>query len=339
MGQVVDVHAHAMPMPLLRWLSAMGLADLAGVDDGIVVLDPRISGVGAGAPLPLARSMHDATARLEEMASTGVTHEALSLPPFLFASSCDDSALVAEVVGRGNDALAEYRAAQPDRLRGLGAVPVGWDGAAEEARRCLDELGFAGVTIGSRGGGADLDATVNDELWSFLSERQCIVFLHPSGVPDPTRMRDWWFPQLVGYPMETAIAVARMVFSGVLERTPLVLVLAHGGGCLGSIRGRLDMGWERKSVARTTPRPPSAYLDALYYDTAVFDPDSLRALVDVVGSRRVVLGTDHPFDLAERDPLGFVRSARLDADEQADVLWRTAATLLGLKLATMRGDG
>ena len=99
------------------------------------------------------------------------------------------------------------------------------------------------------------------------------------------------------------------------------------------------MGWDRKSVARTTPRPPSAYLDELYYDTAVFDPDQLRALVDVVGSHRVVLGTDHPFDLAERDPVGFVRSAGLGADAQADVLWRTAATLLGIKPATMRGDG
>lgn len=338
MNDVIDLHAHAMPMPVLRWLAARGLADLAGAGDGVVVLDPRVSGVGPGAALPLARSMYAAPVRLEEMASTGVTLEAVSLPPFLFGSTCDDGALVGELVGRGNDALSDYCAARADRLIGLGALPMGWAGAAEEARRCLDDLGMAGVAIGSRGGGDDLDAPVNDELWSFLSERKCLVFLHPSGVPDPVRLADWWFPQLIGYPMETAIAVARLVFSGVLERTPLSLVLAHGGGCLSALRGRLDLGWDRKSVARTTPRPPSAYLDELYYDTAVFDPDQLRALVGVVGSHRVVLGTDHPFDLAERDPVGFVRAAGLGAQAQADILWGTAATLLGISPATAVDD-
>ena len=79
--------------------------------------------------------------------------------------------------------------------------------------------------------------------------------------------------QLVGYPMETALAVARLVFSGVLERHDPVVCLAHGGGCLPALRGRLDMGWERKDVAHTTAHPPSAYTQRLYYDTAVFaDP-------------------------------------------------------------------
>lgn len=78
-----------------------------------------------------------------------------------------------------------------------------------------------------------------------------------------------------------------------------MLALAHGGGCLGSLRGRLDLGWDRRPVAHTTPRAPSSYLDERHYDTAVFDPGLLRDLVDQVGAERVVLGTDHPFDLAE----------------------------------------
>ncbi|MEA5154002.1 amidohydrolase family protein [Raineyella sp.] len=326
---VIDVHAHAMPMPVLRWLADRGLADLSRTDDNIVVLDPRISGVGPGAPLPLARSMHDPAERLWEMDNAGVDMGLVSLPPFLFATTCDDPALVAEVVRRGNDALADYCATAPERLRPLGAVPLGWPGAADEARRCLDELGFAGIAIGSRGGGRDLDASVNDPLWSLLSERRTFTFLHPSGVPDPDRLGDFWFPQLVGYPMETAIATARLAFGGVLERTPLVLCLAHGGGCLGDLRGRLDMGWERKRVAHTTSVPPSQLFDRLYYDTAVFAPEALRHLVDTVGAGQVLLGTDHPFDLAEKDPVGFVRSADLGASAEASILGRTAAGLLG----------
>ncbi len=325
---VVDVHAHAMPLPVLQWLAAQGLADLSRVEENVVVLDPQVSGVGPGAPLPLARSMHDPSLRLREMDAAGVDVELVSLPPFLFATTSPDPELVAEVVRRGNDALAQYCAAAPDRLKPLGSVPLGWSGAEAEARRCLDELGFAGIAIGSKGAGRDLDDPVNAPLWELLSGRRTFVFLHPSGVPDPARLGDFWFPQLVGYPMETAIAASRLAFGGVLERTPLVLCLAHGGGCLGDLRGRLDMGWERKPVAHTTSVPPSQLFDQLYYDTAVFSPHALRHLVDTVGAGQVLLGTDHPFDLAEKDPVGFVGSAGLGEDAERAILGATALRLV-----------
>ena len=251
-GGALDVHAHAMPLPLLERLAERGLADLGGVPDGIVRLDPRVSGVGPMAPLPLARSQYDVDVRLSEMDDIGVRRHAVSLPPFLFCSTADDRRFATGIVAEGNDELATYVADAPDRLLGLGSVPLGWPDAAEEARRALDELGLAGIAIGSRGGGRDLDDPVNDELWALLSERRTFVFLHPSGVPDPHRQADFWLPQLVGYPMETALSVARLVFGRVLERFPLNLCLAHGGGCLPSLRGRLNMGWDRKEVARTT---------------------------------------------------------------------------------------
>src|SRR6201999_1420678 len=172
--------------------------------------------------------------------------------------------------------LAASAAAGQGRLVALGSVPLGWPGAAAQARRCLDELGMAGIAIGSRGAGRDLDDPVNDELWELLAERRVFVFLHPSGVPDAQRQRDFYLAQLVGYPMETALAVARLVFGRVLERFDLTLCLAHGGGCLPAIRGRMDMGWRNKDVAHTTARPPSFYTGRLYYDTAVFDPIPLR---------------------------------------------------------------
>ena len=115
-------------------------------------------------------------------------------------------------------------------------------------------------------------------------------------------------PQLVGYPMETAIAVARLTFGGVLERTPLNLCLAHGGGCVPSLRGRMDMGWNRKEVAHTTLVPPTEFTDKLYYDTAVFNSTMLKRIVEDVGADHVMLGTDHPFELGDFTPRE--RSAR-----------------------------
>jgi aminocarboxymuconate-semialdehyde decarboxylase len=326
----IDVHAHAMPLPLLQRLAERGLADLDGVPNGIVRLDPRVSGVGPLAPLPLARSQYDVDVRLSEMDEVGVERHAVSLPPFLFCSTADDEAFATGIVGAGNDELAVYVADDPDRLVALGSVPLGWRGAAEEARRCLDELGMAGIAIGSRGGGRDLDDAINDDLWALLSERSAFVFLHPSGVPDPHRQADFWLPQLVGYPMETALAVARLVFGRVLERHPLNLCLAHGGGCLPALRGRLDMGWDRKDVAHTTTLRPSAFTDRLYYDTAVFSSVLLRRLVEDVGVSHVLLGTDHPFELGDRTPLDTVRTIGLDARDTSAILGGNAADLLGL---------
>ena len=332
-GHALDVPAHAMPLPLLARLAGRGLADLDAVPDGVVRLDPRVSGVGPNAPLPQARSQYDSAVRCSEMDGMGVDRHAVSLPPFLFASTVDDRRFVLDVVAPGNDELAAYVGEAPERLLGLGTVPVGLPDAADEARRCLDELGLAGLAIGSRGGGVDLDHPVNDELWALVAERGTFVFLHPSGVPDPRRVGDWYLPQLVGYPAETAIAVARLVFGRVLERFPVRLCLAHGGGCLPSLRGRMDMGWERKEVARTTPLPPSAYVDRLYYDTAVFSTTLLRRLVEDVGPDHVLLGTDHPFELADFDPVDTVRALGLDPAATRAILGGTAAALLGLPVA------
>jgi aminocarboxymuconate-semialdehyde decarboxylase len=252
------------------------------------------------------------------------------MPPFLFASTAEERALAEFVVSEGNDALAQYVASAPHRLLALGSVPLGWQDAAEEARRCLDELGMAGIAIGSRGGGRDLDDAVNDDLWSMLAERGTLIFLHPSAVPDAHRLRDFWLLQLVGYPIETALAVARLVFGGVLERHRLNLCLAHGGGCLPSLRGRLDLGWARKDQAHTTAAPPSEYTDRLYYDTAVFSTRLLQRLVEDVGAGHVLLGTDHPFELADLTPVETVRGLGLDEKATREVLWHNAATLLGL---------
>jgi aminocarboxymuconate-semialdehyde decarboxylase len=328
--RALDVHAHAMPLPLLQRLADRRLADLDEVPDGIVRLDPRVSGVGPWAPLPLARSQFDVAVRLSEMDSIGVDRHAVSLPPFLFASTAEDRQFVSDVVRPGNDELAVYVADAPEHLLGLGSVPLGFPDAADEARRCLDDLGLAGIAIGSRGGGRDLDHPVNDDLWALLAERGTFIFLHPSGVPDPKRVGDWYMPQLVGYPAETAIAVARLVYSRALERFPINLCLAHGGGCLPALRGRMDMGWERKEVARTTTLPPSAYVDRLYYDTAVFNTTLLGRLVEDVGAGHVMMGTDHPFELADFTPVETVRALCLEEDDTRAILWDNAARLLRL---------
>ena len=286
------------------------MAELNDATPEVIRLDPRVSGVGPQARLPLAKSQHNVETRVDEMNTMGVSHHAVSMPPFLFCSTADDDDFVTEVVARGNDELAGYVAGAPDRLVALGSVPLGWPTAADEARRCVDELGMAGIAIGSQGAGKDLDDPVNTDLWAMLAERQIFVFLHPSGVPDPPRLRQFYLEQLVGYPMETLVAVARLVFALVLERFNLTLCLAHGGGCV--------------------PLPPTHYLNCLYYDTMVFSTPILSRLVEDVGVGHVLLGTDHPFELGERAPVQAVAALGLPEKDTRAILWDTAAALLNL---------
>jgi aminocarboxymuconate-semialdehyde decarboxylase len=327
--RVVDVHAHALPLGLLDFLADEGVADLSALDDGIVRIASSVSGVADGAPIPLPRAQFDVIQRLTDMDAMGVSHQLVSLPPFVTSADADDEDLALRIADHGNHALAELIAHAPTRLAALGLVPLGTARAVDVARRCLDELGCAGVAIGSRGLGRETDDTVHEDLWALLSERQVPVFLHPNSVPGGARLHDYWLPQLAGFPMDTAVAVSRLVLGGVLERHPMRIALAHGGGCVPSLTGRLDLGWTRKAVARTTPHPPSTYLRRLYYDSATFSPALLRALVADVGADHVVVGTDYPLDLADLDPVAGVLAAGLGPQATATVLAGTVTDWLG----------
>ncbi|MEU8344410.1 amidohydrolase family protein [Spirillospora sp. NPDC048832] len=324
----VDVHAHALPMPLLRHLADRGLADLSRIGSDTLLLDPAVSGVAKGARIPLPADQYDVPRRLAALDAAGIDLQLVSAPPFVFGSTSDDGDLVMEVTRRSNDALAEYAAAGGGRLAALGTVPVGLPGAAREAARCLDDLGMAGLTIGTFGGGRELDDPANEDVWALLTERRAFCLVHPSRASSPARLRDFHLVQLLGYPAETALAAARLVFGGVLERHDPVLCLVHGGGCLPALTPRLHLGWERKEEARTVPRPPREYVRRLYFDTAVFDDTALRRLIEDAGHDRVLLGTDLPFDLADVDAVAAVRRLALDPAAERAVLAGNAARLI-----------
>ncbi|MFI0404754.1 amidohydrolase family protein [Actinomadura sp. 3N508] len=327
---VIDVHTHAMPMPFLRELERRGLADLSRSAERVLHLDPAVCGLAPRSPIPLAPEQHDMERRLASLTAMGVDHQVVAAPPFVFASESDDDRLVLEVTRLANDALAEFVAGSGGRLSALATVPVGHPGAAEELARCLDGLGMVGATMGTFGSGRELDHPANEELWQALDARRCFTLLHPSRVSARDRLADYHLVQLLGYPTETALATSRLIFGGVLDRHDLVLCLAHGGGCVPAVGGRLDLGWRRKPVARVSRRTPSDYLRRLLYDTAVFDTRVLGRLVEDMTSGHVLLGTDTPFDLVDQDPMRTVRALGVDAERQADILGGNAARLLGV---------
>jgi len=348
---VIDIHTHAMPMPFLRQLEREGLADLSGAARHVLSLDPALCGLPPGAPVPLAPEQYDMDRRLALLDSTGVDHHVVAAPPFLFASESEDPRLVLDITRRSNDALAEFVADSGGRLSALATVPVGLPGAADELARCLDRLGMVGATIGSFGGRRELDDPINEQLWTALDERRCFTLLHPSRVSARERLAEFHLVQLLGYPVETALATSRLIFGGVLDRHDLVLCLTHGGGCAPAVGARLDLGWHRKPVARVVRNAPTDYLRKLLYDTAVFDVKALGRLIEDMTVRNVLLGTDSPFDLVDSSAVETVRAVGLGEKEEAAILGGNAAAVLpalglspvlggpvGERLATLSGS-
>lgn len=324
----IDVHAHVMPLGILEHLEEQGHADLSELSEGRLRIDQEISGVAPGNVIPFVPEHADAAARRTVRHESGIVREAVSVPPFLFASESRDLDLVRDLARACNDALHKYVCAAGPGIHALYFVPVGHPDAMTEARRCMDELGGAGVTIGSYGMGLEIDAPINEELWAYLAEHSVFTSLHPSRASGAERLRDYHLLQLFGYPVETALAASRLIFSGVLDRHELNICLAHGGGCLLGLGPRLDLGWQRKEVARTSKIPPRGYLERFFYDTAVFDRRSLQELVRQVGVDRVLLGTDYPFDLADTDPRESVLALGLNESDTAAIMSGNAARLL-----------
>jgi len=142
----------------------------------------------------------------------------------------------------------------------------------------------------------------------------------------------FYFNNVIGNPLETTIALHYLIFDGVLERHPNLKILAvHGGGYLGAYSGRIDHAWGARSDCHTTlPQPPTRYLKKIYFDTVVFTPHQLQALVRDFGADHVIMGTDYPYDMADYDPVEHVMSAGFDKKTTQAIVGGNAQRLLRL---------
>jgi aminocarboxymuconate-semialdehyde decarboxylase len=231
-----------------------------------------------------------------------------------------------------NCGLARMRAERPDRVRVLGAVPLQDPFlATAELEAMMLSGSFAGVEITASVRGSYLGDAQFAPFWAAAEATGALVFIHPTtrGFGEPV-FRDYYLHNLVGNPMETTLTAAHMVLAGVMERHPdLKVVLAHGGGAILTLRGRLRHGHEAIPAAgRALSESPEESIRRFYFDTVTHDPRLLRELVHAVGAERVLLGSDYPFDMADPHPVETVRRAGLEEDEEAALLRGNAERLL-----------
>jgi len=219
----------------------------------------------------------------------------------------------AEYTRAHNEALVAEATRAPDRFRTLGTVPLQFpDLAVELLESAMIELGMKGVQVATTVRGRFLDEVDGlDAVWEAAADLGAFVLLHPMRPLSGLDLARYSMDNAVARPVETSVALAGLIMSGVLERHPgLRLCAVHGAGFIPYQIGRLDKAFENSPevTGLRITRPPREYLGMVYADTIVHDPRSLAHLVAVMGVGRVLLGTDYPFPMGDQDPVGLIES-------------------------------
>lgn len=321
---VVDAHAHIVVDELFSGPAALdpAFAELRDVDGRRLFMRGKELASVVG-------EFFDPARMLAEAGAAGVDHLLLSpwvqLPPMgLPAGAARQRCQVL------NEALARIVASDPVHLSAIGAVPIDFpaDAAAMLGDACA--AGLSGVEVAANAANY-LGEEGLEPFWSAAESLGAIVFVHPStrGITLPA-LDDFYLWNTVGNPAETAIAGAHLALGGVLERHPeLRVVLAHGGGVLPAVCGRLQHGQSAVTAARgRLARPVTESLARFYFDTVTHDGRQLRRLIEDFGPRQVLLGSDRPFDMGDFTVVDMVRRLGLPPEVEAAVLGGNAARLI-----------
>jgi aminocarboxymuconate-semialdehyde decarboxylase len=327
----IDIHTHILPpsWPDLKTRYGYG---------GFVQLERH--GPGCGRLLrdgvvfrEVQANCWDPALRLKDCDRDGVGVQVLSTVPVMFSywARAEHALDLARFL---NDHIAEVVAAHPGRFVGLATVPLqSPDVAIRELERAVGELGLAGVQIGSHVNDWNLDAPELNPFFEAAEALGAAVFVHPWDMLGKERMPRYWLPWLIGMPAETALAIASLVFSGLLWRLPrLRIAFAHGGGAFPALIGRIEHGFRVRPdlCAADCEVSPRESLSRIYLDSLVHEPRMLRYLLDIVGPERIALGSDYPFPLGEAHPGRLIESAGLALSTTARLLHGTALEWLGL---------
>jgi aminocarboxymuconate-semialdehyde decarboxylase len=274
--------------------------------------------------------------RIKDMDEAGVDIQVLTLSLISHHTywAGADEEMSAKMERLANDRMAEIIQKYPGRFVGLGGVPLhSLQFAVNELERCMGELGFKGVQVSSMAGDMELGDERLRPFWKRAEELGAAIYLHPAGVWD-VRYAPHQLWNSIGQPLEEAMAMASLMYEGILDDFPkLKICVAHGGGFSPYYAGRLDRNYyDKPYLRRRMTGSPSEYLkNSFYYDTCVYNPEMLDTLIDKVGASRIILGSDYP--VGEEDPVGFVmNSKKLSPKQKEDVLQNNAAKMLGLSI-------
>ena len=324
----IDLHSHFFPVDALQNPGKyQGRAPEIVLESGKLSVRSHIGfrpGLGAGAYDPLARIK-----ALDEMQ---IDLQAISPSPILLFY-WEEPAVAAHFTRRQNEAIQAVVQRHPDRFVGFGSVPLQSVSEsiaiAEEAKA----MGLRGLEIGNAVGDKPLDDPSFEPFFEAAQRLDMLLFVHPlEGGLDADDPLSPVLGNVLQFTFRTTMMVERMILTGIFEKYPnLRLCLSHGGGLLAFNIWRLDHSYGlRPELKKTVPRKPSEYLKSLYFDTIVHSVSALDYLIKVVGTDRVVIGTDYPMAMGDFDPVAKISEVKLSAEDQELVLGANAKQALKL---------
>lgn len=289
----LDIHAHLAPVLKDR------VGSIAGVSwndiDGTMTID--------GYTLA-AKSVYRPEALIAWMDEHRVERAWISIPPPLYRLGLDAQAMRTWVL-YANDGLDALAARFPERLSPLYHLPVTQPALAEEivtSRAKTSRPRFA-MPAGSQDHKVILSDTAFAPLWTALNAARAFLFLHPCKGCDP-RYDAFYLHNLLGSPVETALAAAHLAMSGILERHPdMTVCLAHAGGASAAVAGRLERGQVTgRPGADTGAEKPRLAFKRFCVDCIAHDADALKLAAAMHGQDHILFGSDWPFSMGLPDP-------------------------------------
>ena len=271
--------------------------------------------------------------RLQDMKKYQIDIQVLSPIPVMFCywARPKDALEVAQFL---NDYIVQKCQKYPNQFIGLGTVPMqNTKLAISELERCKD-IGLKGIEIGSNINKKNLDHIDLHPFYEAAQDLDMPLFIHPWEMMGMSEMNKYWLPWLVGMPAETSRAICSMIFGGIFKKFPnLRVAFAHGGGSFPHIIGRIEKGFlERPDLCAVDNNiNPINYLGKFYVDSLVHSQEALKYLVDILGAKSVILGSDYPFPLGEEKPGKLIEAnSKIDATTKNKLLYKNALNWLGL---------
>jgi len=330
----IDIHTHIIPKDLPKFKNKFGYGGFIELAHKTPTCAHMMRDDGKFFRA-INSNCWDPETRLKECDEQHIQVQVLSTIPILF-NYWTEPKHGHDISQFLNDHIAEIVANFPKRFIGLGTLPLqDPELAVLELERCVNDLGFPGVEIGSNVNGNNLDHPSLFPVYEKAQALNACIFVHPWQMIGTKEMPDYWLPWLVGMPAETARAVCSLIFGGVFARFPkLRFCFAHGGGSFPATVGRIAHGFNVRPDLCATKNTvdPREYLGHFYVDSLVHDPLMLDYLLKTVGANKIVLGSDYPFPLGELSPGALIDSMQEWPETQkAQLLHENAMTWLGIE--------
>lgn len=332
---IIDIHTHVMIKDAFKevkkkfphaFKAPKIICDAKG--ESYLLINGEVTG-------PITKQLYDVEERIKDMDSEGVDMQVLSVVPFTFFYDLDPE-MSSAIARAQNTALSKISEKYPERFIGLATLPLqNVDTAIEELEFSIKSLGLKGVEIGTNVKGKDIDSFEFWPLYEKIQELDVPILVHPINPSGAERMEKYYLTNLVGFPFETALAISRLIFSGVLERFPrLKFCFVHAGGFLPYQIGRLDHGYKvRPEVKRVIPRAPSEYMKMMYFDTVSHCEAALKYLITIVGCKNMLMGSDYPYDMGDPHPVSTVKKLEgLSEEDKEGILGKNASRIFRIKI-------